>query len=196
MTTEYQQYSSYISRALFDRGVIDVSAVDADDEIYSEWTGGSTESLGNFLYHAAAEGWIDRSLIGTESDDTDEVFEALVQYVLDEPCEDYSFGNIICKYICESGAASGELICMILFDQEIFDPSESERDSIESGRRGAAFEYVKRQIKNGELTPATFTFIRSADRSQSQTPKTDRFLPLSVIPAMTATAFRRAGTST
>lgn len=153
LTTEYQQYSSYISRALFDRGVIDVSAVDADDEIYSEWTGGSTESLGNFLYHAAAEGWIDRSLIGTESDDTDEVFEALVQYVLDEPCEDYSFGNIICKYICESGAASGELICMILFDQEIFDPSESERDSIESGRRGAAFEYVKRQIKSGELTP-------------------------------------------
>lgn len=153
LTPEYQQYASYISRALFDRGVIDTSVVDADDEIYREWTGGSTESLGGFLYHAAAEKWIDRGLIGTESEDTDEVFEALVQYVLDEPCEDYSFGNIMCKYICESGAASGELVCRILFDQEIFDPAESERDGIESGRRGAAFDYVKRLIENDDLTP-------------------------------------------
>ena len=153
LTPEYQQYASYISRALFDRGVIDTSVVDADDEIYREWTGGSTESLGGFLYHAAAEKWIDRSLIGTDSEDTDEVFEALVQYVLDEPCEDYSFGNIMCKYICESGAASGELVCRILFDQEIFDPAESERDGIESGRKGAAFDYVKRLIENDDLTP-------------------------------------------
>jgi len=153
LTPEYQQYASYISRALFDRGVIDTSVVDADDEIYREWTGGSTESLGGFLYHAAAEKWLDRSLIGTESEDTDEVFEALVQYVLDEPCEDYSFGNIMCKYICESGAVSGELVCRILFDQEIFDPAESERDGIESGRKGAAFDYVKRLIENDDLTP-------------------------------------------
>ena len=153
LTPEYQQYASYISRALFDRGVIDTSVVDADDEIYREWTSGSTESLGGFLYHAAAEKWIDRSLIGTDSEDTDEVFEALVQYVLDEPCEDYSFGNIMCKYICESGAASGELVCRILFDQEIFDPAESERDGIESGRKGAAFDYVKRLIESDDLTP-------------------------------------------
>ena len=153
LTTEYQQYSSYISRALFDRGVIDVSLVDAEDEIYREWTGGSSESLGNFLYHAVAEKWIDRELVGTDSEDTDEVFEALVGYVLDEPCEDYSFGNIMCRYLCETGAAGGELVCRILFDQEIFDPAESERDSIESGRKGAAFEYVKRLIRNGDLTP-------------------------------------------
>ena len=153
LTPEYRQYASYISRALFDRGVIDTSVIDADDEIYREWTGGSTESLGGFLYHAAAEKWIDRSLIGTDSEDTDEVFEALVQYVLDEPCEDYSFGNIMCKYICESGAVSGELVCRILFDQEIFDPAESERDGIESGRKGAAFDYVKRLIENDDLTP-------------------------------------------
>ena len=153
LTPEYRQYASYISRALFDRGVIDTSVIDADDEIYREWTGGSTESLGGFLYHAAAEKWIDKSLIGTESEDTDEVFEALVQYVLDEPCEDYSFGNIMCKYVCESGAASGELVCRILFDQEIFDPADSERDGIESGRKGAAFDYVKRLIENDDLTP-------------------------------------------
>ncbi|MBQ9028996.1 MAG: penicillin-binding protein [Lachnospiraceae bacterium] len=153
LTPEYRQYASYISRALFDRGVIDTSLVDADDEIYREWTGGSTESLGGFLYHAAAEKWIDRSLIGTESEDTDEVFEALVQYVLDEPCEDYSFGNIMCKYVCESGAASGELVCRILFDQKIFDPADSERDGIESGRKGAAFDYIKRLIENDDLTP-------------------------------------------
>ena len=153
LTPEYRQYASYISRALFDRGVIDTSVIDADDEIYREWTGGSTESLGGFLYHAAAEKWIDKSLIGTESEDTDEVFEVLVQYVLDEPCEDYSFGNIMCKYVCESGAASGELVCRILFDQEIFDPADSERDGIESGRKGAAFDYVKRLIENDDLTP-------------------------------------------
>ena len=153
LTMEYQQYASYISRALFDRGVIDVNLVDADDDIYREWTGGSSESLGNFLYHAVAEEWVDRDLIGTDSEDTDEVFEALVQYVLDEPCEDYSFSSIMCKYLCESGAANGELVCRILFDQEIFDPADSERERIESGSKGAAFDYVKRLIKSGYLTP-------------------------------------------
>ena len=153
LTQEYQQYSSYISRALFDRGVIDTSLVDPDDDIYSEWTNGSTGAFGDYLYHAVAEGWVDKDLIGADSDDTDEVYETLIRYILDEPCEDYSFGNIVCKYMMETGAANGELVCMVMFDQEIVDPGESERENIESGRQGAAFEYVKRLIKSDTLTP-------------------------------------------
>ena len=153
LTAEYQNYTSYISRALFDRGVIDTSSVDEDDSIYKEWTAGSSVSLGEFLYHAAAEDWIDTEVIGTDSEDTDEIFDVLVGYVLEEPCEDYSFSNIVCKYLMESGAANGELVCRILFDQEIFDPSDSEREAIEEGKNGAAYDYVRRIIENGSLTP-------------------------------------------
>lgn len=153
LTSEYQEYAAYISRALFDRGVIDTSLVDGDDEIYRGWTAGSSVSLGEFLYHAAAEDWIDTEIIGTDSDDTDDIFNTLTGYVLDEPCEDYSFSNIVCKYLMESGAANGELVCMILFDQGIYDPSESEREGIENGKRRAAYNYIRRIIENGSLTP-------------------------------------------
>ena len=153
LTSEYQEYAAYISRALFDRGVIDTSLVDGDDEIYRGWTAGSSVSLGEFLYHAAAEDWIDTEIIGTDSDDTDDIFNTLTGYVLDEPCEDYSFSNIVCKYLMESGAANGELVCMVLFDQGIYDPSESEREGIENGKRRAAYNYIRRIIENGSLTP-------------------------------------------
>ncbi len=153
LTSEYQEYAAYISRALFDRGVIDTSLVDGDDDIYRGWTAGSSVSLGEFLYHAAAEDWIDTEMIGADSEDTDDIFNTLTGYVLDEPCEDYSFGNIVCKYLMESGAANGELVCMVLFDQGIYDPSESEREGIESGKRRAAYNYVRRIIENGSLTP-------------------------------------------
>ena len=153
LTSEYQEYAAYISRALFDRGVIDTSLVDGDDEIYRGWTAGSSVSLGEFLYHAAAEDWIDTEIIGTDSDNTDDIFNTLTGYVLDEPCEDYSFSNIVCKYLMESGAANGELVCMILFDQGIYDPSESEREGIENGKRRAAYNYIRRIIENGSLTP-------------------------------------------
>ena len=153
LTSEYQEYAAYISRALFDRGVIDTSLVDGDDDIYRGWTAGSSVSLGEFLYHAAAEDWIDTEIIGADSDDTDDIFNTLTGYVLDEPCEDYSFSNIVCKYLMESGVANGELVCMVLFDQGIYDPSESEREGIENGKRRAAYNYIRRIIENGSLTP-------------------------------------------
>ena len=153
LTAEYQAYASYISRALFDRGAIDSSLVDTDDEIYNKWVAGSSISLGEFLYHAAAEDWINTDVIGTEADDTDEIFGSLVEYVLEEPCGDYSFSNIMCRYMMESGAAGGELVCRILFDQEIFDSSESEREAIAEGKSGAAYNYIRRIIENGDLTP-------------------------------------------
>ena len=127
--------------------------MDGDDEIYRGWTAGSSVSLGEFLYHAAAEDWIDTEIIGADSDDTDDIFNTLTGYVLDEPCEDYSFSNIVCKYLMESGAANGELVCMVLFDQGIYDPSESEREGIENGKRRAAYNYIRRIIENGSLTP-------------------------------------------
>lgn len=155
LPTEYQEYCVYISRALFDRGAIDEDLVDENDDIYLDWVAGSSISLGDFLYHAAAENWVDLETIGTQAEDTDEIYEALIEYVLEEPCEDYSFGSKTCRFLMESGAASGELVCMTLFDQGIFDPSESERANIESGKKGSAFAYIKRLIRNGDLTPGT-----------------------------------------
>ena len=153
MTAEYRAYSSYIVRALYDRGVLDSDLVDSDDEVYKEWTVYGSTSMGDFLYHAAAAGWIDREALGTDSEDTDQVFDDLILYILDEPCNDYSFGNIVCKYMMESGAASGDLVCLVMFDQGIADPSESVRSDIEAGKYRASFEYVKRLIRNGDLTP-------------------------------------------
>ena len=153
LTQEYKDYATYIIRALYDRGALDSELVDSDDEIYQAWTISGSCSMRDFLYHAAQEGWLDTEELGTDSSDAEQVYSALIEYCLDEPCEDYSFGDIVCRYICESGEADGELVCRILFDQDLFDPSESERSNIENGRYRAAYDYVRRLIENGSLTP-------------------------------------------
>lgn len=152
-TQELKDYSTYIVRALYDQGVLLSDEIDTDDDVYRAWTISGTAAMGDFLYRAVEAGWVDTDAIGAESEDTEEIFEALVQYVVDEPCEDYSFGSLVCKYMMESGAANGDLVCMILFDQEMFDPSDSVRDAIERGETRAAFQYVQRLIRNGDLTP-------------------------------------------
>ena len=152
-TTEQREYSTYIIRALYDQGVLNSDEIDTDDDVYREWTVSGTTSMGDFLYHAAESGWIDKDVIGTDSDNPDEIFSALVQYILDEPCNDYSFGSIVCKYMMESGAANGDLVCLILFDQGLFDPSETTRSSIENGEYRASFNYARKLIQNGYLTP-------------------------------------------
>ena len=153
LTKEYREYCTYIVRALYDRGVISRDLIDTDDDVYDEWTYDGTAPMGDFLYHAAEEGWIDTEALGTSSGSADGIFSALVDYILDEPCEDYSFGDIVCRYMAKSGAVPGDLVCMILFDQEIFDPSESVRSEVESGNSRAAYDYVRDLIKRNELTP-------------------------------------------
>lgn len=153
LTQEYKQYAQYIIRALYDRGVLDADAIDEDDEVYEAWTYSGTASMGDFLYRAAQAGWLDRETMGTSAEDADELFEALVDYIMEEPCEDYSFGDIICKYMAESGAGIDDLVCLILFDQEIFEPSETVRSNIEDGRYRASYNYVRSLIENNDLTP-------------------------------------------
>ena len=153
LAEEYREYCTYIVRALYDRGVLDRDLIDTDDDVYDEWTYDGTASMGEFLYHAVEEKWIDTGVIGADSEDTDQIFEALVDYILEEPCEDYSFGDIVCRYMAKSGAVLGDLVCMILFDQEIFDPNETVREAIENGDRRAAYNYVRDLIKRNDLTP-------------------------------------------
>ena len=153
LTPEYKQYAAYIVRALYDRGVLDADSIDEDDEVYEAWTYSGTASMGDFLYRAAQAGWLNKEEMGTSAQDTEELFEALVDYIMEEPCEDYSFGDIICKYMAESGAGIDDLVCLILFDQEIFDPSDTVRSNIEDGRYRASYNYVRSLIENNDLTP-------------------------------------------
>ena len=55
--------------------------------------------------------------------------------------------------MAESGAGIDDLVCLILFDQEIFDPSETVRSNIEDGRYRASYNYVRSLIENNDLTP-------------------------------------------
>ena len=152
-TAEQRDYSTYIIRALYDQGVLNSDNIDTDDDVYREWTVSGTTSMGDFLYRAAEAGWIEKDKIDTDSNDPDQVFEALIRYILEEPCTDYSFGSIVCKYMMESGAANGDLVCLILFDQGLFEPSDTTLRSIENGEYRASFNYVRKLIQNGYLTP-------------------------------------------
>ena len=153
MPEEYRQYCNYIVRALYDRGALNDDMIDTDDETFEAWTYSGTASMGEFLYRAAEDGWLNTDEIGTDAKDTEGIFAALVEYIMDEPCEDYSFGDIVCRYMARSGVPIGDLVCRILFDREIFTPTDTVRSDIENGRYRAAYNYVRSRIEKDDLTP-------------------------------------------
>ena len=154
-TQEYQTYYSYIIQSLFDRGILIRDKIDSDDDIYSAWTGDGSVSAGALLRRAVRDGWADMDAVrdgagNPESDD----FEALIDYILREPCEDYSFGSRMCRYLVRGGEATGILVCQVLFDQGIYSPSSEQARRIASGNESAAYAYIREMIATGGITPA------------------------------------------
>ena len=66
-------------------GVISKNAIDTSDSTYQKWTTDKDISLKDYLTYAASQNWIDISKFSTEGDylDSDEVYQALTDYLID-----------------------------------------------------------------------------------------------------------------
>lgn len=155
LKTEYQVYESNIVTYLTERGVILDDQIDTKDETYQAWKTEETIGLGEYLEYLIAQNWIDvtkLNLTGQYSD-SEEIFQALVEYLVDMLDRSNEFNTKLYKYMLLSDVISGRDVCMILCEQGIYDVDPEDEAKLASGAM-TAYEFMRRRIELLEITPA------------------------------------------
>lgn len=155
LSDENQDYMSYIYKMLCDNGIVKSSEVDSNDVTYQDWSNDKI-SLGEFLEYAIHKGWIDSSNFELSTDyyDTDEMMQALMDYIEEELLGDDEFSKKILEYLIDDGVVSGKDCCMILYDQGILESEKDEDyDKLVNGTM-SAYSFMYQKIKKLEITPS------------------------------------------
>lgn len=157
LSDEMQEYEKYIVSMLKSDNVrvFDPSLAEVGDEIQTKWQEGEI-SLAEYLRDAIAKGYIAVNTITSESEeysDTQEVYSALVDFILDELVRDNQFSKILYKYLIKADTITGYHICMILFEQGILDNEEGEREALQNGTY-TPYQVITSSVRDLKITPA------------------------------------------
>ena len=151
---EMQVYMSYILSMLTTDKVFLSSEVDKEDATYKAWKNDEI-SLAEYLHYAVSKDWIDITKFDTESkySDSTEIYEALIQYMIEELKTDQGFSKKIYEYMIHQDLISGTQICMVLFEQGVLAENTEEYSGLQNGGI-SAYNFICDKIKNLEITPA------------------------------------------
>lgn len=154
LAEEQQVYMTYIVSMLTDNGILIRDNIDTSDEVYQNWKNDKI-SLSEYLNHAISQNWIDITGFSVDEKyaDSTEIYDALVQYILETLKTDRSFSKKIYKYLIQDDLVSGIQLCLILYDQKVLKYDDAEVAALTSGSE-SSFDFLKKKIKNLEITPA------------------------------------------
>lgn len=151
---EMQVYMSYILTRLTEDKIFLSSEVDKEDDTYKAWKNDEI-SLAEYLHYAISKDWIDITKFDTESkySDSTEIYEALIQFIIEELREDNEFSKKVYEYMIHQNLVSGTQICMILYEQGVLSNNNGEYEALQNGSI-SAYNFIRDKIKNLEITPA------------------------------------------
>lgn len=154
---EYKTYESYIVTALSSEnvGVLCSDLIDTKDETYLAWRNDESISLCEYLMHAISMNWIDVQNLTLDNQyaDTDEIYEVLVDYIIDYLDNNTEFGKKIIKYMIKNGKLTGKQVCQLLIDRGLVILTDSEVSSFQKGKV-SPYNFMLERIKNLDITPA------------------------------------------
>ncbi len=151
---EYQAYSTYIVTKLKSLGIFDADAIDSSSEVQKSWTS-EEMAVNKYLIYAIEQNWIDITTYESEAKyaDTDELYNDLVDYIIEYLATDPSFEKLVYKYLLLDDGISGHQLCMILYDQNVLSKKEdADYEKLASGGM-TAYEFMLAKIKSLEITP-------------------------------------------
>ncbi|MBQ3906854.1 MAG: penicillin-binding protein [Lachnospiraceae bacterium] len=155
LSKEYQVYESNIVNLLVKNGIILSDQISEKDKMQIAWTTDETISLYEYLTYLITQNWIDTSsleLTGEYSDST-EVYQKLVEYVLDAIGKNTEFQKRFYKYMLLNDKINGKQICMILCEQRKVEIPLSDEEALYSGKL-TAYQFMMNRIRNIDITPA------------------------------------------
>lgn len=154
---QIQEYLTYICDDLLrdTLGVISKNAIDTSDSTYQKWTTDKDISLKDYLTYAASQNWIDISKFSTEGDylDSDEVYQALTDYLIDYLKTDTNFSKLLYKYMLQEDTISGSEICLVLYEQGVLSKDDGSYEALASGSM-TAYDFMINKIYTLEIEPA------------------------------------------
>ncbi len=150
---EYQNYITYIIRALKSNNVLIDDKIDKEDDTYLKWAAQEL-SVDEYLKYAIEENWIDISSLNTSSkyNDTDELYVTLVDYIINAINSDKDFTKSIYKYAILDDYISPNDLCAALYDQGFLPNDDNTRNALARGSL-APYGFLLSKIKSLEITP-------------------------------------------
>lgn len=150
---EYQNYITYIINDLKKKEILLADEIDKDDDTYKKWANQEL-SVNEYLKYCINENWIDISKLSSSSkyNDTDEVYESLVNQVLTGLYKDSSFTRSIYKYAILDDYISPNDLCAALYDQGFLPKDDSTRNAVARGGI-PPYNFIIDKLRSLEITP-------------------------------------------
>lgn len=150
---EIKVYDTNILRILKNNSVLISEKIDKEDEVYKSWANGNI-SINEYLRHCIEKDWIDISYIKnkTKYADSKELYNNLIDYILNEIKNSTIFKNSIYEYAIREGIISGNEVCALLYDQNILKKNDTERNALLSGKI-SSYNFILEKIRSRKLTP-------------------------------------------
>ena len=157
LSTEYAVYESYIVTMLMSDNVniLQAELIDTSDSMYQAWRTEETVSLKEYLTYAIAMNWIDTTKLALENQyaDTEEIYQALVDYIIQYLDENTDFGKKMIKYMILGDKITGKQVCQLLIDKGVIQLSDEDLQNFADGRT-SAYQFMLDRISNLDITPA------------------------------------------
>lgn len=157
LSKEMQAYMHYISSQLLPAsGILLKDKIDVHDDVYEAWQD-ETINLYKYLSHAIAKNWVDASLVQDYIDsdgaysDSEELYRGILNYIADALKTDAAFEKLVYRYMVKDGTLSGNMICILLYDQEVLAYDQTQYNRLLSGY--SAYEFIRGKIESLEITP-------------------------------------------
>lgn len=157
LSEDMMAYMVYIYSYLSDPtvGIVKRDQIDTGSEAYLAWKDDNI-SLRDYLYAGISDNWIDTTKlkIGSKYSSADDIYEAIVDYVLEQLQEDNQFTKRIYRYLINDGTVTGRQLCLALYAQGILPYDAQQVQLLTVNGENYAYTFMIDKISNLEITPA------------------------------------------
>ncbi|MCR4606059.1 MAG: peptidase [Eubacterium sp.] len=145
-------YLEYIYDMLVKLGILDSKSMDTSDSTFEKYKKGDI-SLSEFLVYAAKNNWVNLENLDIDANyySSEEVFEKIRNYIIDELQDDVDFDKCIYKVMIDQGLLTGDEICLLMFDQKVIKYNKSEYTDLETGSM-SPYSFIRKKISEMELS--------------------------------------------
>ena len=152
---ELKNYMSHIVSKNCLMGENNVLDPDASDPMYNAWHTDESISLKTYLEYAISMNWINVSKIAADTPylDSQEIYNALVDYIAESLAGDSKFGEMLYRYMLQDDMLTGRDTAMLLYDQGVLNAEGDEDYTRLLSGAMSAYDFFITKIRKLEITP-------------------------------------------
>lgn len=179
---ELKDYMNYIVTMLVENNILLSDEIDRTDTVYLAWRAREI-SLQEYLRHAIEKNWIDITQfeLNEKYSDSSEIYDNLVAYIIDTLDHDRAFAKKVYKYVINQDMIGGRSLCLALYDQGVLLTTDPDYQPLVSEQM-SSFDFLRKKIKNLELTPAQLALDPCSGSCVITNPQTGELLALVTYP--------------